>query len=172
MDMSGFEYTLPGTWDLDPEANKEKILLLQGIMEMINKGYCDLVELGAPAQDARAVLPLSTNTSIIAKLNLRSLHDMFMKRLCTRAEMGAQRVARMMKDEVLRVHPWAEPFLRVYCASVGVCCFPNAECPLKGGIFNPQTGARWDGQNERPMTMDEIQDLWSKTLFASVPKMQ
>ena len=76
-----------------------------------------------------------------------------------------------MVAKVVTVHPYFEKFLRVYCSSVGVCQFPNfKECPIKGGLLNPETGKRWDKSMLRPNTLEEQQELWKNMNFESTPK--
>ena len=98
--------------------------------------YVGLIEAGVPVQDARGVLPTNIHTSIIAGFNLRTLHDMAEKRLCTRTQGEYQNVFRAMREAVIAVHPWAESFLQVYCINHGTCCFPRyTECPVQKEVF-------------------------------------
>jgi flavin-dependent thymidylate synthase len=151
-------------------------------MQAINYIYTRLRAKGVPPQDARGILPTNVSTNIIAKFNLRSLADMAKLRLCTRTQGEYQDVFRAMRAAVIAVHPWAEPFIRVHCAATGVCCFPNfKECPIKGPVFNPATGRRWDEAEEhrgagaavrvdkRPATADEIQAAWETTRYEAIP---
>lgn len=89
--------------------------------------YKALLDDGAAAQDARGVLPTATLTNIVAKFNLRTLHDMAKLRLCTRTQGEYQTVFRQMRDAVIAVHPWVGEygFLEVHCVSVGTCAFPR-----------------------------------------------
>jgi flavin-dependent thymidylate synthase len=99
----------------------------------ITDAYGAMVDAGVPNQDARGILPTNVTTSIMAKFNLRTLHDMAHLRLCTRTQGEYQDVFRAMRDEVLKVHPWAEDFLQVYCVQHGACAFPRygkVECPV------------------------------------------
>ena len=153
-------------------------------MEAINIGYSKLIELGVPPQDARGVLPTNIATNIVAAFNLRTLSDMAKLRLCTRTQGEYQEVFRAMRRAVIDVHPWAEPFIRVHCAALGVCAFPHyQECPIKPPVFNPDTGKRWDEALEYqyledyqfaapapPATRAEIQAKWEETFFEARPK--
>jgi len=97
---------------------------------MIN--YKDLLDRGVPVQDARGLLPTNISTSIIVKLNLRTIHDMGLLRLCTRAQGEYQRAFRLIKESIVELHPWAEQFIKVHCAWYGSCAFPRyKECPVK-----------------------------------------
>jgi len=95
--------------------------------------YSSLVNAGMPVQDARGVLPTATLTSITAKFNLRTLHEMAKLRLCVRTQGEYQDVFRAMREAVVAVHPWAAEFLEVHCVSTGTCAFPRygkTSCPV------------------------------------------
>ena len=95
--------------------------------------YTGLIAQGVPIQDARGILPTNISTSIVAKFDLRCLHEMAKVRLCTRTQGEYQTVFRAMRDQVLAVHPWAEPFIQVHCVNTGTCAFPRygrADCPF------------------------------------------
>ena len=97
--------------------------------------YTEMLVEGVPRQDARYVMPEGTQTAIMVKANLRTLHDMALLRLCFRAQGEYQQVFRAMVDEVVDVHPWADDFLRVHCAWYGRCAFPDYdECPVSEEI--------------------------------------
>lgn len=104
----------------------------RGVNEVMQE-YGNLITAGAPAQDARGLLPTNITTSIMAKFNLRTLHEMAKLRLCTRTQGEYQNVFRLMREAILAVHPWAEEFLEVHCVANGTCAFPRygkAECPV------------------------------------------
>ena len=216
VDMSGFDYVTPRSWGLRllnskrdhpkstdelPENIQERAYAYVEGMYEINEIYEHLVELGVPPQDARGVLPTNVATNIIMKANLRTLSHMARLRLCTRTQGEYQDVFRLMRERVVEVHPWAEPFLRVHCAATGVCAFPHyKECPIKGPVFNPDTGHRWDEEVEsrifvlkarqggittwkqakeygediawaaKPATREEIQVLWENLRYEAIPK--
>lgn len=194
VNMEGFEYVWPEQFELDQNF----IDAYAGAMESINDSYQHLIQIGAKPQDARAVLPTNVATNIICKMNLATLSRMAEKRLCYRTQGEYQTIFRQMRLAVLAVHPWADPFIRVGCAKRGVCQFPNfTECPIKPGIFNPETGEVWPDKNGnqfqpnrayaythvspegkrfpigmalRPLTKSEIQERWESTRFEAVPK--
>jgi len=108
-------------------------LAFTAITDRIFRAYAEMIDAGEKPQNARAILPTATATSIWAKFNLRTLSDMARVRLCTRTQGEYQRVFREMCDEVVAVHPWAEPFLAVECVASGTCAFPNYgpdHCPI------------------------------------------
>jgi flavin-dependent thymidylate synthase len=96
-------------------------------------GYGKALEYGAAPQDARGVLPTNITTSIVAKFNLRTLHETAKLRLCTRTQGEYQNVFRRMRELVLAIHPWTDGMLEVACAADGRCAFPNygpEHCPV------------------------------------------
>lgn len=124
--------------------------------------YQLLIARGVPVQDARGLLPTNVSTSIIAKFNLRSLHDMGMLRLCTRTQGEFQRVFKAMLAEVVKRHPWAEDFIKVYCAWTGTCCFPRyTECPVQKFTITSTRGFN--------IMLDEIEEAWENTQHEAVP---
>lgn len=174
VNMTDFEYAVTGN------IRDESLGVISGpremqynqTMEQINHGYQELIKLGANPQDARGVLPTNICTNITFKANLRTLNGMCAERLCVKAQGEFQDVMRSVRNEVIKVHEWAEPALRVACAQHGVCAFPSySGCPIKGGVFNPETGRRYDELVTQievgdycspvpPLTKDEIQALW------------
>lgn len=144
VDMTGFEYvtgpSIEGYAFLKAEYD--------GAMEGISVAYNKLVEAGANRQDARGVLPTNISTNIIVKANLRSLHDMALKRLCVKAQGEAQDVFRAMVDAVVAIYPEFKDWLKVWCATYGTCCFPTfptADCPAKPYVYDPVTLKSYGG---------------------------
>lgn len=191
VNMQGFGYITPTAFTDDQK------LIYDKTMSRINEGYNDLIESGAAPQDARGVLPTNVETSIIVKFDLRTLSHMMQERLCTRTQGEFQEVAKLMKEEIIKVYPWCEDFLQCYCCKVGTCRFPNYhQCPIKGMMFNPKTGLTYnkdeeynpskvldtrkfpiDGGNPtRPATINEIRCAWNRLQelggFEARPKMQ
>jgi flavin-dependent thymidylate synthase len=107
VDMEGFGYYTPPKIEKDETAK----LIYDQTMKNINEGYQKLRELGLPSEDARGVLPTNIHTNIVAKFDLRNLHETAKSRLSPRAQGEHQQVFKMMIAEVVKVHPWAEPFL-------------------------------------------------------------
>lgn len=114
-------------------ANERWHRFWEGGVETALGAYAALLDAGAPAQDARGVLPTHITTSIMAKFNLRTLHEMAKLRLCTRTQGEYQDVFREMRRLVVEQHPWAAEFIEVHCVATGTCAFPRygkKECPV------------------------------------------
>ena len=128
VDMSaGFDWMASGAC-----SEGETFERYSTIMKDIAFQYSEMVSAGAAPQDARGILPTNILTTILVKINLRSLSALLNTRLCYKAQGEFQTVAKEMRHCVLGVHPWAEPVLRVHCAQYGSCAFPGyADCPMK-----------------------------------------
>ena len=106
VDMEGFGYYTPPAILDEPRAKE----LYDDAMKEINQAYQNLREY-VPAEDARGVLPTNIYTNIVAKFDLRNLHETAKSRLSPRAQGEHLEVFKLMINEVVKVHPWAEPFL-------------------------------------------------------------
>lgn len=110
---------------------------LRGRVDEILEDYAQAIDNGIAIQEAREILPTGMHTSIIAKFDLRTLHNMALVRLCTRTAGMYQNVFREIKRLVTEVHPWAEDFIQVHCAWYGTCAFPRyTECPVYPHTIN------------------------------------
>lgn len=156
VDMSGFRYKVPEGLTVEEMAEYERT------MNKIQLGYTIMRQQGAPPEDARGVLPTNVLTNIIFKANLRTLHDMGLKRLCVKTQGEFQEVFRAIRQRVLEVHTWADKFIQVHCAFTGSCCFPTFpthKCPIKPWVYDPQTGKNY-GDNSVHNTPEDIQTIW------------
>lgn len=95
--------------------------------------YGDLVHKdGISIQDARELLPMGVYTNILMKVDLRELGRMAEVRLCKRTAGEYQEVFKEMKAEVLKIYPWLDSYIEVYCVKHGTCCFPRyKDCPVQ-----------------------------------------
>jgi flavin-dependent thymidylate synthase len=128
------DYVLPpflADEPITPSAKISKADWLASALDDEMDMYRAALELGFHAQDARALLPTHVATSIIARFNLRTLHEMALVRLCTRVQGEYQSVFRMMRDLVYHVHPYFAGWIEVQCVQSGTCAFPRyKECPI------------------------------------------
>jgi flavin-dependent thymidylate synthase len=156
VDMSGFDYVEGPSITSEPQQRAYR-----DAMARINEAYQELMALGVPAQDARGVLPTNIATNICFKANLRTLHDMGLKRLCTKSQGEFQDVFRAMRAAVVEVHPWAKDMIQVHCAAYGTCMFPSyptVKCPPKRLVLDPSTGEAYGGG--APGSLVQIQRVW------------
>ena len=112
-----FDYLIPPTIERDPIL-KEKF---DNFMKEISKVYCEFTSAGIPAEDARAVLPNATSTSMVASLNLREMIHIANLRLCTRAQYEIRTMVKVMCDELIKEEPWLKPYLVPKCERLGYC---------------------------------------------------
>ena len=129
VDVRDSEVLKPQLIDCDPEMS----VLWDEAKHEVMGTYARMLDAGVPAQDARGLLPTNMTTSIFAKFNLRTLHEMAKLRLCTRTQGEYQDAFRAMRAAVIEVHPWAAEFLEVHCVATGTCAFPRygkVECPV------------------------------------------
>jgi flavin-dependent thymidylate synthase len=165
VDMAGFKYLATGavanngvsetrsvmTDDMGDFRDAEAASYAEAMSD-INNAYDALVDNGVHVQDARGLLPTNILTNIVFKANLRTLHEMALKRLCVRTQGEFQDVVWALIDAVIDVHAWAEPFFRVQCAWNGTCLYPllpNDQCHVKPFVYNPETGLRYDEKTKR-----------------------
>ena len=112
-----FEYLIPETI----ENNEELKIKFDEFMSKISDFYLELTQAGIPAEDARAVLPNATSTSMVASLNLRELIHLANLRLCTRAQKEIRILVKRMCDEVIREEEWLKDYLVPKCERFGYC---------------------------------------------------
>jgi thymidylate synthase (FAD) len=91
--------TRHGSVDLDDDERETAHDIYEDTMELLVDRYSELRELGVPAEDARQVLPMSTEVNLTVSLNARTvLHILNM-----RSKGDAQKEIRDLSDELLRV---------------------------------------------------------------------
>ena len=125
----------------------------QKAFEISLEEYGKMIDEGVPVQDARGILGTGIHTTIFVKGNLRTLSNMAELRLCKRAEGEYQSVFKKMVKEVLHIHPWAAPLLKVYCVKYSICAFPRYnKCPIQTYCYKPERirddiEAQWEKHN-------------------------
>ncbi len=91
------------------------------MMKNISDFYQKLIENGIKAEDARAILPNATVTSMVASLNLRELIHLANLRLCTRAQLEIRKLVQKMCNELIKEEPWLKKYLVAKCDRLGFC---------------------------------------------------
>jgi thymidylate synthase ThyX len=107
LDVRGFEYHTGPTIAGAPHLRLE----YDDVMQRINQGYEWLIDNDSSVEDARELLPHGILTNICMETSLRTLVDLFHARISPRNLGMFRDLCVMMRDEVLRVHPWAHLFL-------------------------------------------------------------
>jgi flavin-dependent thymidylate synthase len=100
--------------DLDVVEGKKldsrQLELYRTAVESAKQSYTELVAAGAALEDARGVLPLNTECSLVCKYNFRSATDLIKARKSLRAQGEYGEIVREMERLILEVWPWAGPF--------------------------------------------------------------
>jgi len=105
--MEGFDYiTGPGI-----QESAGLRLEYKDAMARINEHYQVLLDMGAPIEDARGILPTNIATNIVAKINLRTLSDMSRSRTGGRTQSEYRDIMDEMINTVLDKYHWAGHFL-------------------------------------------------------------
>lgn len=112
-----FDYLTPETIEKNEELNKK----FDDFMSKVSEFYLELTEAGIPAEDARAVLPNASSTSMVASLNLREMIHLANLRLCTRAQKEIRILVKRMCDELIKEEPWLKEYLVPKCERFGFC---------------------------------------------------
>lgn len=112
-----FDYIIPSQIAANAEL-KEKF---EKHMQKVAQLYQEFVESGIKAEDARAILPNATASSMVASLNLRELIHLANLRLCTRAQLEIRTLIKKMCDEVVKEEPWLKSHLVPKCERLGYC---------------------------------------------------
>ncbi len=97
--------------------------------------YKDAIEAGVPFQDARYILPMGLETSLVGSYNLLSFKGLANRRLCNRMMWETNYVVRVMTDLVVQAFPFVGRNLRSSCEQRGVCAsvsplFPPADLTM------------------------------------------
>lgn len=127
-DFSAADIVMPGK-----DNTLASLIIWVGAANRAQMAYTDMVTHGMSLQDARGILPINVSNNIIAKFNLRTLHEMAKVRLCTRTQGEYQEVFRAMRQAVIDLYPWTSDFLDVHCVATGTCAFPRygkTSCPV------------------------------------------
>ena len=136
-----FEYYIPGRLS----SNEEAMRIYREAMKSANEAYVRLRGLGIGKEEARYVLPMALHTHYIVTMNVRSLINFFMLRLCVRASPEMRELAMRMYKICVREYPVI--FSSIWCRGFtsGVCPENKArpaECPFRGIISNKQVVKR------------------------------
>lgn len=132
MEEKGFGYYVPR--ELERKGKEEEARIYREAMKNAKEAYTKLRELGIAKEQARYVLPLALHTHYVVTMNVRSLLNFFMLRLCVRAAPEIRELAMRLYKLCLDEYPAI--FSNIWCRgfTLGVCpeneVRPN-ECPFK-----------------------------------------
>jgi thymidylate synthase (FAD) len=132
MEERGFGYYVPK--ELERKGKEEEARIYREAMKSVKDAYTKLREFGIAREHARYVLPLALHTHYVVTMNVRSLINFFMLRLCVRAAPEIRELAMRMYKICLEEYP--DIFSKIWCRgfTLGICLEnevrPN-ECPFK-----------------------------------------
>ena len=134
MEEKGFGYYLPKELEQKGKGEGDGARIYAEAMKNANDAYTKLRELGVAREQARYVLPMALHTRYVVTINVRSLINFFMLRLCVRASPEIRELAMRMYKICLKEYP--DIFSRIWCRgfTLGVCPENEvrpAECPFK-----------------------------------------
>ncbi len=127
----GFGFYIPEGLKGDAEA------IYREAMKSANDAYTRLRKLGIAREHARYVLPMALHTHYILTMNVRSLINFFMLRLCVRASPEMRELALRLYKLCVREYPTV--FSKIWCRgyTLGVCpenMVRPPNCPFRGII--------------------------------------
>ena len=103
-------YVLPRAIEEDPE-HKEIVV---NMVDTVIGFYKQLREMGISPEDARCILPNAMCTNFVTTVNLRSLLDLYHKRVVVPgAQDEIRRMIQMMADCVVEAEPWTKELFTV-----------------------------------------------------------
>lgn len=113
LNVTGFDYIAGPTVGTDSTnaAASEADKLYDSTMKTIQQNYDKLINMGVAIEDARGILPTNICTNIVASFNMRVVCELVRKRSSSRTQGEYRAVLDAMKEEVIRIHPFAKMFL-------------------------------------------------------------
>jgi len=112
-----FDFVTPASIKQNEKLNEK----FENLMKEISQVYQELIEAGIKNEDARAILPNATTSSMVASLNLRELIHIANLRLCTRAQLEIRMLVQKMCALVVEREPWLKEHLVPKCERLGYC---------------------------------------------------
>ncbi len=116
------DYIIPEAIEKDPIL-KEKF---QKHIDSVLKLYSEFIDSGIKKEDARAILPNATVSSLVMSLNIRELIHLANLRLCTRAQYEIRQTVKKMCELVVEREPWLKEHLVPKCERLGYCDEDNS----------------------------------------------
>lgn len=115
------EYYIPPKIRSNPDA----LEAYEDTMWVIKDAYEFLISKGVPKEDAANLVPLGQHTTIVLKINLRALVNLFAVRTCTRAYIEYREFMNELRQTLMEIDSeWKELCKKYFvtkCAKVGYC---------------------------------------------------
>ncbi len=130
---SNFNYIIPPAIG----NNKKFLKIFKNQILQAKKVYDELIKAGFKKEDARFLLPNSSETKIVITMNARALLHFFEKRLCIRAQWEIRQMADLMLKQVKKIAPNIFRYAGPTCKTQKICWEGDMSCGLyksiKGG---------------------------------------
>lgn len=92
---------------VDTVVSKDPVYIYAA--DVVQKAYQELLNKGYKAEDARMILPQSSNTNLVMSINLRSFMNMYkVRKPGTHAQAEIQELVENMKQAIVDAEPWTE----------------------------------------------------------------
>ena len=133
-----FNQRIPDTW----YDHENLVRRIETFHIYQNDLYQAAIQAGVPYQDARYVLPMGLETSLVASYNLLSFKGLAERRLCNRMMWETNYVVRLMSDLVVQAFPFVGRNLRSTCEKRGVCGSVSPMFPPACWTVSPEIGIK------------------------------
>lgn len=111
------------------------------LVSVARDAYAQLKAADLPYQDCRTVCPIGTETYIVCTYPVSEFLAVYSYRACRMFLWEMQHLMKLMREEVLKVFPWMEKFIKVSCEKTKRCMYQGWEDTTKDCEF-PYAGDR------------------------------
>jgi thymidylate synthase (FAD) len=91
------------------------------------RAYNAACEADLPYKDARYILPEGVTNFILCEYDLRTFIDMYAYRGCVMFQQELVYVTRLMREVLVKAHPYLDPYIKISCEKIHKCTFQGAE---------------------------------------------
>jgi thymidylate synthase ThyX len=118
-------------WIKDSDNGKPEGMMASEIFEaavmVAREAYAALKAADLPYQDCRMLCPIGTETYIIATYPVSEFLATYSYRACRMFLWEMQHVMKLMREEVIKVFPWMDKFIKVACEKTKRCMYQGWE---------------------------------------------
>lgn len=131
------EYYIPHTI----KRNDEALKIYNDAMANLKASYENLIAIGIPKEDAGNLVPLGQDTTIILKINVRALMNLYEQRTCTRAYIEYREFMIELRNALSEIDSeWSDlttDYFITKCDRLGYCPEKKTcgKYPLKADIM-------------------------------------
>jgi thymidylate synthase (FAD) len=107
--------------------NSETKYAFSNFVQNSRMAYEFMIEHDIPFQDARFVCPVGLETYIIAEYPVKVFLDTYAYRACPMFQWEIVHIFNEMKNEVVKIFPWMDEFVKISCEKIKKCMFQGWE---------------------------------------------